>query len=736
MVKSGTANNASPGAERKVKNGILDRWNGVVSRKGREKAMLTPQGEVRWISARTKPLTSGSGKVTGHVGTTEDISTRKRAAEELAQARDRALDAARLKSEFLANMSHEIRTPMNAIIGMTDMALDTNLDAEQRDYLETVKLSSKALLTLLNDILDLSKIESGRLSLESEGFSLRDSLSDTLRTLAVRAHQKGLELACDVASDVPDAVVGDAGRLRQVVINLVGNAVKFTGRGEVVVRVRTESVAEREVVLHLAVSDTGIGIPADKRTAIFAPFVQGDGSMSRQYGGTGLGLSIALQLVEMMGGRMWIDSEVGVGSTFHFTARFGLGQETRTSRHAPPGLDSIRVLVVDDNDTTRQILVEMVAGWGMSATGVGDGPSALAALALAHQHGEPFSLALLDAHMPHPDGVTIARAIQGDPQLAATRLILLTAAGVPAEGSREVEGVVYLSKPIARSHLLEAIQALRDGHLVDNGQQRPAIQQTRLSLRILVAEDNAINRKVTLGLLRKRGHRVVAVEDGHRALAALELGSFDVILMDVQMPGLNGLDATAAIRAREKAHGLPHTPIVALTAHAMKGDRERCLKAGMDGYVPKPVEAEELFEAIERIANGRRREDGAADTSAPVTAVLDREIMMRHVGADPEVFLEMVKAFNEECPRLLAEIRSGITRGDAAHLQHAAHSLKGALRTLAAPAASEAALQIEVMARAGDLSRVEEGWRALEREMVALRRELSALVLPGGAQVY
>jgi two-component system sensor histidine kinase/response regulator len=715
---------------------VFGEWSAAV-RELRESAtecrMLTPEGELRWISARTNPLTSDNGRVTGHVGTVEDISARKQAEAEVEQARDRALDAARLKSEFLANMSHEIRTPMNAIIGMTDIALDTDLDAEQRDCLETVKLSSRALLTLLNDILDVAKIESGRLTLESCHFSLRDSLSDTLRTMAVRAHQKRLELACDVTPDVPDAAIGDPGRLRQIVINLVGNAIKFTERGEVVVRVTTESLSEREAVLHFTVSDTGIGIAAGKRSVIFAPFVQGDGSMSRQYGGTGLGLTIALQLVEMMGGRLWVESEVGVGSVFHFTARFELGAETRAGRDAPPGLEDIRVLVVDDNATSRQILVEMVAGWGMTAIGVGDGPSALTALSLAHQRGEPFDLALLDAHMPDPDGVAIARAIQSAPQLAATRLILLTAAGMPMDRSREVHGVVHLGKPIARSHLLEAIQAVRSRELVDHGQQRSTIEQTRVSLRVLVAEDNAVNRKVALGLLRKRGHRVVAAEDGHQALAALERESFDVVLMDVQMPGLNGLDATAAIRAREKAQGLPRVPIIALTAHAMKGDRERCLEAGMDGYVPKPVEAEELFEAIEHSAPDGRRERGPEASPEPGTAILDRDAMLRRVGADPEILLDMVKVFNETSADLLGEIRRSIAQGDAALLEHAAHSLKGALGTLAARAASEAALRLETMARAGDLSLAEEGWQALEREIIALRRELSVLVVPRAA---
>jgi two-component system sensor histidine kinase/response regulator len=696
--------------------GVFEEWSAAVRdvrEAAREVRMLTPGGEVRWVSTLTKPLTSDGGKVTGHVGTTEDISVRKQAEAELALARDRALDAARLKSEFLANMSHEIRTPMNAIIGMTEMTLDTELDAEQRDYLETVKLSSRALLTLLNDILDFSKIESGRLSLELSDFSLRDSLSDMLRTLAVRAHQKGLELACDVAPGVPDAVVGDPGRLRQVVINLVGNAIKFTERGEVVVRVRAESLTEREAVLHFMVSDTGIGIPDDKRPLIFAPFVQGDGSMTRRYGGTGLGLSIALQLVEMMGGRIWVDSEVDTGSTFHFTARLGLARETRAGANVPQGLDSVRVLIVDDNATSRDILLEMIAGWGMKGVGVADGPSGLTALGLAHQRGEPFSLALLDAHMPDPDGVAVARAIQTNPDLAATRLILLTAAGVPTDRTRDVQGVVYLSKPIARSHLLEAIQALRDGHLPVTGERRPGIERTRIKLRILLAEDNATNRKVTMGLLRKRGHEVVAVEDGHRAVAAVERERFDAILMDVQMPGMNGLDATSAIRTREKANGLPHVPIVALTAHAMKGDRERCLEAGMDGYVSKPVEAEELFAAIEDIGDG---------------GAIDREAITRRLGGDADLLLETVKTFSDESAELLGEIRRSIAAGDAAQLASAAHSLKGALGTLTASAASDAARQLELMARQGDLRRAEEGWRVLERAMVAVHRELAALV--------
>ena len=712
----------------------IEDWTAAVGagrESNRELRMLTPQGAVRWVSARTKPLVSDQGGVTGHVGTVEDITVRKHAEVELAEARDRALEMARIKSEFLANVSHEIRTPMHAIIGMTDMALDSELPPEPRECLETVGVSARALLALLNDILDLSKMEVGRLELETISFSLRDTLAETLRTLAVRAHQKGLELACDVSPEVPDAMLGDPARLRQLILNIAGNAIKFTDRGEVVVRVWPEpGTTERHAVLHFAVSDTGIGIPEDKRASIFEPFVQADGSMSRRYGGTGLGLSIALQLVEMMGGRIWVESEIGTGSTFHVTARFGLEADTRTPRVESTGLQDLPALVVDDNATSREILVRMLQGWKVRATAASDASEALAALKRAKQDGHPIRLALVDAHMPGTDGPTLANLIHKDPELADTSVILLSSVGLPLQRSDDLKTVLCLKKPIARSHLLEAIQAVRGQHVMRDAGPLPIARALR-PLKVLVAEDKAVNRKVAVRMLEKRGHTVCAVEDGQEALEALERERFDVVLMDVQMPRLDGLRATAAIRATEATTGGAHTPVVALTAHAMAGDRERCLEAGMDAYVSKPVEAAELIEAIERVV-GRTGDQRATRPRPPdTTDVVDHAGMMRRVDHDPQLLLELVSAFRNESAEILGEIRQSIARRDAEALKRSAHALKGVLKTMAAPAAAEAALELEMMAREGDFARVGGGWRVLEGEMRRLQAELSSLVSAG-----
>ncbi len=577
---------------------LIDSFNQMLERiQERDSALQSAKDQLEMrVEARTQELQ-------------EEVAERKQAESQMRHAKDVAEKASRAKSEFLANMSHEIRTPLNGVMGMTDLALETQLTPEQREYLETVKTSSDSLLTVINDILDFSKIEAGKIDLEEIDFNLRDCLESTLKTLALRADEKRLELLCEVAPEVPEVVRGDSTRLRQVVTNLVGNAIKFTDQGEVALKVQVEAQDSQELLLRFTVADTGIGIPEEKRELIFAPFSQADTSTTRKYGGTGLGLTISTRLVEMMGGRIWVESEVGKGSQFHFTARTGAAnaKDVKVGTIAPPEmLRGVKVLVVDDNRTNRRILEGMLGRWEMKSTPVGDGEEALAQLSAAREAGKPFGLILTDMHMPKMNGFTLIERIRQRPELSTATIMMLTSAGHRGDAARcqKLGVAAYLLKPIRQSELREAIARVLGAREQDGAIPlitRFSLQDARepsASLRVLLAEDNAVNQRLAVRLLEKRGHRVVVAGNGREAVEALEKESFDLVFMDVQMPEMDGLEATAAIREKEKGSGV-HQPIIALTAHAMKGDREKCLAGGMDGYLTKPIRPEELEEILQ-----------------------------------------------------------------------------------------------------------------------------------------
>jgi two-component system, sensor histidine kinase and response regulator len=625
---------------------------------------------------------------------------------------------------------------MNAVIGMTDLALETRLTSEQKEYLGAVRDAGHSLLTLIDDILDFSKIEARKLDLESLDFNLRDTVENTIKMLALRAEPKGLELACFIRPEVPEKVVGDPGRLRQIILNLVGNAIKFTPRGEVVFRADVERRTVDQAFLHFTVMDTGIGIPRDKQSRIFEAFAQADSSVTRQFGGTGLGLAIASRLVELMGGRIWVESEVGKGSTFHFTALFRLQQADSTPAIQQKGvaLKGLPALVVDDNATGRRILKDMLSNWHLNPVAVDGGEAALLALGRAAIKAKPFPLVLVDVHMPGMDGFTLARRIKQDPRFAATTIVMLTSAGRRGDAAhcRRLGIRAYLSKPIKQSDLWDAIVTALSPSWKEEPRTalvtRHLLREKSRAPRLLLAEDNPVNQKLAVRLLERQGYTVEVVNNGREALKALEEagpGRFDLILMDVQMTEMGGFEATAAIREKEKASGA-HIPIVAMTAHAMKGDCERCLAAGMDAYVSKPIQAQELFETIGTLVSTTTERLDFPQV-LPMER-LDEAALLAGLGGDTQLLSEVARLFLADSPELLAKMRKALKEREAGTLASFAHALRGSVGNFAVKGAFESAVSIERLARQGDLAGCRKVLATLEKQLRSLQRELNSFL--------
>lgn len=677
------------------------------------------EGETRYFFSRKGPVRNSRREVIGIQSIFWDITEQRlaeqallREREELRAAKIAADEANRAKSDFLANMSHEIRTPMNAIIGITDLLLQTELTGTQQEYLRMVQDSGEALLTLINDVLDFSKIESGKFELDHLPFDIHETLGDALKGLGFRAHIKGLELACHIDPEIPGGLIGDANRLRQVIINLIGNAIKFTDSGEVVLEINCKEKSKDQVTLHFVIIDTGIGISAENCAKIFREFEQADASTTRRYGGTGLGLAICSRLVGMMGGRIWVDSVVDVGSKFQFEITLDVDENhIQSKKLAPLNIHGIRVLIVDDNATNRRILKDMLSNWGMKPTTSSSGQAALQALTDASEEGDGFQLIISDFNMPNMDGRMLVEAILERRLLKSNAVIMLTS-GTRPQDAQELQNLgirTHLLKPAKQSEIYNAVvsslnSSYRDGQSDSPGTAWSTAEQTSSELseesdsqpknrrlNILLAEDNIVNQKLAVAILEKSGHRVNIVENGIKALEAIEKDEFDMVLMDVQMPEMDGFAATREIRKREQSSN-QHIPIVAMTAHAMKGDRESCLEAGMDEYLSKPIRASDLEEKISFLfesgllgSTDRSRTDrssslaGNGDPGDPLESQIAWKKALRNTAGDNQLLEELLRTFLDEVPKLAQRMQTALGSDDRVGLRKLAHSIKGSL---------------------------------------------------------